>query len=464
MKKTFTTAVALLALAPAGAAAQDASFKPAGFAGTPALAGERVLWTLGPGLNVELWSGTAGASPVRVQTFAPEAPPGGRQYLSATLAASPSLAAVTAFAYRDIGPGAGRQPEYTEQYVGPPGGPLERVAWCPAEQNQVRSADVSGEAYVYRQCDEGEGHVEIRDFGAEPLSGSAAVGRGGYFARIAGRYVAWLDGVWQPETVSNTADLVVYDRVAGTEVYRVGREDIGRTLHSLDVQSDGKIAFSYETDARSEDRVVGGWASPAEPYVHRLPLPERGEYDVKIVDDRIAFQAGHSQGFTIQHADIGLSDLSGNTRLLARRTDAYVFNESFDYDGERVTWSEYGCERRRLVVRAVNEPGTAKGAPRNCPLRMLAKPRVTRGVAVFRFGCGGFLRPCSFMATLRAAGRKVGHIGRERAARNPVRVRLSRAGRRVLEQRGSLRVELTVRLMAPTGHEQVRRKTVRLRG
>ena len=173
--------------------------------------------------------------------------------------------------------------------------------------------DVSGDAYVYRQCDAELGHVEIRDPGAVPSSRS--VGSGGYGARISGRYVAWLGGAYS-YTFGNTVDVVVYDRFVGQEVYRLPRADIPGTIHGLDVQDDGKVAIAYENGTTDLNPVVVGWASPQEPRLHRLPLPPRGEYGLRIAGDQIAYQAGVARNFTIQRADVGIVDLAGRTRLV----------------------------------------------------------------------------------------------------------------------------------------------------
>jgi hypothetical protein len=448
------------------AAAPAATVNTERFPATPVFAGDAVLWTQGwPSDSVELWSAAPGAEPRRVQRIA--FPPTNAGYVTASLAASSAFALLTANVYA-VTTSPNIVPTSFRYLGGPPAGPLEQFLECGrSEFDRDRpAADVWGEAYVYRQCDGEGGHVEIRDGAAEPVSGPQSVGRGGVEARIAGRFVAWLDGIYT-DVPGSAYDLVVYDRVAAAELYRIPRsEQLGSVL-SLDVQEDGKVAFVLFR-GRTDRRVEAGWASPEEPRVHITPLPPRTRYGVRMAGDRIAYQAdlypGSDSG---QDAELGLVDLAGAVTVIARRTLApRGATESFDYDGERLLWRELGCKRWRLVVRGTADPGSSPGNARGCPLRLTARPTVRRGVATLRFACRPFPRSCTFDVLLRIAGSRTG-AGTARSRGNPVRVKLTRAARRRLARRGTL--ALRVRAWAYTVVErqavvwQERRGSIRLR-
>ena len=440
------------AVLPAGAqGVEPGVIEPRGVPGSPVFAGERLLWTESVGTNVDIWSGAPGRPVERVQRVPFE--PYGAGAVLPWLAASPSLALLSRFAYEQGRSNEGTVPAFTDHHVGPLSGPLESVAWCIGRNgpNAPRPADVWGEAYVYRECDQGFGHVELRDTAAEPMSPARALGQDGKAPRIAGRFVAW-----------RAYDIVVYDRVADAEVYRVPSL-LGPT-HALDLQEDGKVALAFEPDT-STGEVVVGWASPEEPYLHRLALPRRDMYDVRIADDRIAFQGGR-RGFnlSVSRADVGIANLDGAFRVVASNTDAFRYGQSFDFDGEQLVWREFGCEQRRLVVRDADAAGTAPGGATRCPLRLLRRPVVRRGVALLHMGCGAYKPPCGFRTDLRIVGHGGGRASDTvYGLRNPVRARLTARARRLLRRHGKLKVRATVRLLDAASREQIRRATIRLR-
>jgi len=457
----FTAVCALFATASAAIGglpdtARARTIATIGVAHSPALAGERLLWTESGARGVVLWTAAPGEVARRVQVFRPRS----TYAAGPALAASPSLTILSQFGFQDFGELEGTRPAYVDHYRGPPGEPLDRFVSCPGEEAAFRSVDVSGQAYAYRQCDDQGGHVEIRDEAAVPMSPPRSVGSEAFGVRIAGRYVAWLDGaLYTLRETDNDSDIVVYDRVADAEVYRLPPTEVPGRVHGLDVQDDGKIAIAFRTERNG----VGlGWASPDEPYLHLLPLPARRGYGVRMADDEIAFQTGASRDSFIQHAKVAITDLAGNVRVVARRTEAAEFLESFDYDGERFVWREFGCEERRLVVWDAGAPGMARGGGKQCPLRLLRRPRVRRAATVLRIGCGAFVTPCRFGVTLRARrdGTRVGHVIWRK---NPVKVPLNRRARRLIRERGSLRVEAEVRLFDAGHRRQTRHGAIRLR-
>jgi hypothetical protein len=433
---------------------------------TPVFAGDSVLWTERTrGGAVELWSDGPSGERALLQRLVPEEPD---TELLFKPAASGALVAGSLFAFQYLGPRAGTARTYSRIYAGERAGPMAPVVECQRGRYfEERAIDVWERAYVYWTCDEELGHVEIRDLGAEPLSPSRAVGVGGNFARIAGRFVAWLDGTYYSGIDENRTDIVVYDRVADAEVYRLTPSEVPGRVHSLDIQEDGKVAVSFvDPDRRAGTRgSVVGWASPQEPRLHEVPLPVEGEYMVRMAGDRVAFQGGHPQDFSIQNAYVGVADLGGGVRLAARATDtlAATTTESFDYDGRRLVWREFGCEERRLRIRSIDEPGIAPGGTRRCRLRFEKRPRIDKGTLVMDLGCGAFPPPCEFVVSARIA-----HSGRLAARarfprRNPVRMRLTRRARLELARRGRLRVDVRAVLLPARSLEQVRRAQTVLR-
>jgi hypothetical protein len=423
---------------------------------SPLLAGDLTLWMLAKrGPVLELWSARADSVPARVQRFALD-PTGSRGALSGDLAGSPSLTLLTTGAY-DTGP-EGLEPAFSEHWRGEPGTALEQFVRCEEHHGGIRSIDVSGQAYVYRQCDEGGGHVEVRDEATPPLSPPRSVGEFGYGARIAGRYVAWLGGHYRV-FVDEDPPIVVYDRVSNKEVYRISAAY--DSVENLDVQEDGKVAVAFNPDGRDKGNAVA-WASPAEPWLHRLPLAERDFYDVRMERDRIALQRSTGpSGDWVPDSEIGLATLTGEVRWLARRTYGLKLAESFDYDGERVLWRQLACDGWRLVVRDLDDPGIARGGAKLCGLGLRRAPAVRNRTTVFRFRCAPLEPPCRYDVSLRLAsdGRRVGTV---LDRRDPVRVRLTRPARRLLARRGAIRVRVTVDAFGAPGYEQLRRGVVRL--
>jgi hypothetical protein len=422
----------------------------------PKLAGERVLWTQYPGRGrVELWSATAGGGAQLARRFTPAA--GG---FRGELATSSRRTLFSTYHYQGEG-----SPVRAEWLLGVPGGKLTAFDTCPDQRATMRSTDVWEDAYVYRRCDAGRGHVEVRDLSGE--SPPRSVGLDGYAARIAGRFVAWLEpgGYYNYFCCSPQPDVVVYDRVADAEVYRLPGSGLPGLVRGLDVQEDGKAAISYVVRRRND--IAGealAWASPEEPHLHPVPVPNHHLNDPRIGNDLIAFQRGGNTFFDwVEHADVGIVDLNGDIRRVARRTDGWMLTESFDFDGERVAWRERGCERYRVVVRETSVEGVAPGTPAECPLRLLRPPKVGDGIVMLHLGCGPLDASCHWRVSLRTAGPRRMRIGRGRSeGRQPVLVLLSRAGERLLERKGSLRV--TVRAEIPWRWKpEVRRATIRLR-
>jgi hypothetical protein len=423
------------------------------FPDRPTLAGDRAVWIQHSrsGRYVELWSGAPATASRFVQRFGfghYDVPP--RGFVQPSLAASSSLA-LTSVVATETELGSFRAED--DRYLGPPNGPLEQIAHCDTVVDIPRSADVWAEAYAYRACDDQEGHVAIRDVAAAPMSPPRSVGSGGAGARIAGRYVAWLDGPYEdpdrstavyPEPDDRIWDVVVYDRVADAEVYRISRAELPGRAESLDVQEDGKVAIVYHRtgdDPYPADLVVG-WASPQDPRIHPLRLPVREGYTVRIGGDRIVFQGGdRTFGAVTQTADLGVASLDGGVRILARNTPATISisGESFDSDGERILWRQLTCRKWRLVLGALDAVPATPPATR-CRLRLERRPTVRGGTATLEVDCRPFTAFCRSDVGLRLARGDGRSIGSATNARNPVEIKLTKYARQLLRARGALGV------------------------
>jgi hypothetical protein len=455
MRKSTLAAVALVVLSANSAMA--AKITPSGFPSTPVLGGGGAVWTesLRSG-GYAVKAGSSTGPEVTVGTFRPERPLA--TVLFQWLAGSGSLTLTGSRAFSDDPVSGGLT--YTEQYAGPRLGPLERLTRCPGTRVGLRSFDVSGDAYAFRQCDDTGGHVEIRDLGSPPLGPSRSVGSGGFGTRIAGRYVAWLDGSYGEDVSFNSGDIVVYDRVAGTEVYRVPRGELTAPIRSLDVQDDGKIAVAFRPDVRTA-RVAVGWASPQEPQVHLLPLKPMIDYHVHIANNTIAFERGNDPHGVTQRAEVGISDLAGRTHIVARHTDDSTSEEGFDYDGHRLLWRQLGCEHAQLMIQATSTTQPPDNL-RPCPLRLLRPPTYRAGRATFAINCGPFQRPCLFEVSLRIGSAHGPRAGRE-TSRNPVRVKLSPAAQHTLKHHHAILVHVRVLIIDAAFRAQVRTANVTLR-
>lgn len=458
MRKVALSTVLLVgAIAPASASASERAIAVPFSAESPALAGERVMWTqLRAGGGLGVWAQTPGTMAKRVHAVAP--PPSG--FVVGRLAASPTRVILGTTAAPRTGVGA------HDVYLGLPGAALELLQHC--TEGPPYSVDVWEDAYVHRTCTDAEetGQVEITDLASPPLSPARTVGEWGFLSRIAGRYVTWIEGNWSPgASVVNADDIVVYDRVEDREVYRLTPAEVPGFVYSLAIQEDGKVAVSYHEGRSGLNSTLVGWASPEEPFIHPVPLPVRGEYMARMAKDLVAFHGGKSLDFTIQHAYVGVSDLAGNAHTIAKNTDAHPLQETFDFDGAQLVWRELGCQTARLVVRSVTAPGTAPGGATDCPLRLHRPAVVNEKTATLRFDCGAFPTPCEFSATLRLTGREKRLAGKtKRSTRNPVHINLTPTAVRRIKRHGSLAVNARVHLYARPNyrHEQIREGRLRL--
>ena len=161
----------------------------------------------------------------------------------------------------------------TAQYLtGPFGSALRSLGTC----DIIPGSDFGEVAPVlggvaYRQCD---GKLRI----VLPGEPDRIAGNDVHGVRSAGNFVAWIDGPYN-FAGAQPVGIVVYDVRAGQVAYRLPPAAVPSRLGSFTLQSDGKVAFSFDPNPADQSlRAAVAWASPSEPRVHQLQLPERRFY------------------------------------------------------------------------------------------------------------------------------------------------------------------------------------------
>lgn len=396
--------------------------------GGPRFAGESVVWAEPDARNggYRLVTGLADGSTRELTRV--EGP--GRGLGFGTFVAASSTQVLVDQAFQETAPLNPERPEDgTFRLVG---GNLEQVG----PGGRVRNLDVSGDAAIF-PADHLD--VTIRDFGPSPTPTRTVRAEGP--VSIAGRYAAWAQG----------ADIVVYDWRAGAEAYRIrGVVSPPNLVESVGVQEDGKVAFGYAVTVaeRASHRV--GWASPAEPFVHPLALPDDAPYHVRLVGDGVAYL--RRSNFEGARGELGVAGLSGGAQTLVRPVESA--GDQFDFDGTRLVWQTRTCDSPKVSVASLDELAARPRLGRlpRCALVIRNRPRVTRsGHVVFRFDCTGLAVGCFYQALRvrtarreRLGGRRI-RKGRSIAFRfgpgaTVARARLNRVGRRLARKRGPLRV------------------------
>lgn len=302
----------------------------------------------------------------------------------------------------------------------------------------VDSVDVSGSLAIYPAAV--QRNVFIRDFGATPTT--QEVGGVQAAPRVAGRYAAWAAG----------EEVVVHDILAGREVYRVAgvgpRGDSFDALDSLDVQSDGTIAFVVDRTQGPPGVDRLGWASIAEPFVHDLGVAGSGRFSVRLADEKVVYSRTRRVSFDrrldlgTNRTEIGVVPLSGGAKAVVRPA-----GPDFDFADGRVGWQRRAC---RGVQIGISDLASLLAAPRldrprRCRLQLSSPPRVRPGGLRIPFSCVGFEADCFVQAVSVRTGRAYtlnGHRVRKGTKLNArgtaprpaavLRVPLTQTGRRLL--------------------------------
>jgi hypothetical protein len=227
----------------------------------------------------------------------------------------------------------------------------EMVRWVPSLSGQVLAYTdrCAGRDVIYRDLAPGADHAR-HVVPAETVAVAAA-----------GRYLAWLD----PPN-SETARLVVYDRVAAGELYSVDVVPPSALPGQLDVQDDGKAVYV--------DRDGLEWASPSAPTAHRVASSGFFQ-NPRIADDLIAFAR---PDFGRGRSAVRVVDLDGK-RVTSASADglAAELTTGLDFDGKHVVFGSQPCQTAAIVVWDI--AGRAPHLPRErCPAARFASDRTTR--------------------------------------------------------------------------------------
>jgi hypothetical protein len=314
---------------------------------------------------------------------------------------------------------------------------------------------VSGQLVVYPRCTSNGSRREVvvRDYSTPTPVDEVIPDAQIHGLRIAGRYVAWLEG-GSPQVYSPSG-IVVYDRVLGMVVYRVPRAVMRGDVNELDLQDDGKVVFSV-----GALRGQVAWASPAQPSPHVLGLPYRQNYEVRIAGNRIGFEAGVQPSFGERiSADVGVTDLAGHWRRLGNFAEGSLGTDDFDFDGQRLAWWSFGCTRAFIHIVDANGPAAISRPRSGCRLRFTRKPSIADGGFRLHLDCFGFARDSCYARHLRLTFRGL----LVASGNSALRVALTRSGRRLLRRHHVLHVRASAILRDEAGRREARKGPLTLR-
>jgi hypothetical protein len=359
------TALALAAaiLTPSAAAARNVVIpvpiaQPGGFLQLvgPRLAGSSIVWAeqnSRGGIDVRRAGSTGTVRPVA------SLPRPGR-LVALVLEASPRRVGLSELA---CGPDCSREITADRVLEGPLAGPLAHVIGCSPDSIPCGNAM---NCVVPPAVDVWEHAVAIGSTCGTPSFVRDHSGGSGYTdttlpgvegARIAGRYL-----IWRESLPSGKSDLVVYDRTAGHEAYR-----IAAPFADVDIQEDGKVAFTIPEPGES-GRARIAWASLDEPVAHVVGTA-RGYPSLLIASDRIAVRDGPAAS----RQPLKVLTLSGQVQ--ARALDEAPIG-SFDFDGARLAWASQPCADAHVLAWDLSQP-RPPAAPRGaCPAAMVDQARL----------------------------------------------------------------------------------------
>jgi hypothetical protein len=225
-------------------------------------------------------------------------------------------------------------------------------------------ADAEGTVTAVAHCAADACGIRFEDVASGAVSGLCSYHLIGAVS-FAGTYLAFEE----LDLVARTRHVIVYDRSAGAEAFRVALSYGGpeQDLFDFDIQADGKLALLRRRPGRPHPSGRLEWYSPAEPSPHRLaqtPLlfPRGGGPPaVRIAGDRIAFDrwtgaARHDSG----RYELAVASLSGTvTTTIARfapgRRASSARVGDVDFDGSRVSWGS-----RRITFKRVRRGGRVR--------------------------------------------------------------------------------------------------------
>jgi hypothetical protein len=246
--------------------------------------------------------------------------------------------------------------------------------------------DVTDDAVAYVGCNESDANAlvvrSLSDPAVEPFTVPAPDRSGFDAVRIAGRYVA--------AEVATTKEVVVYDRVARRELFRIGDTPEDRGAFALG--DDGTVVM-MPANGGPCPHVLS--YTPAEPFAHPLPQracsPVLGLSDGRIVLDSL-------QGLTV-------SELGGWPQVVAAKSAV----DAWDLDARRVAYRDSTCTGAgdRLVISTFDElRGGGFRRPDTCPIRFARRRSVVErsgGVLAVRVACP---RGCVALLKVDPVGRR----------------------------------------------------------
>jgi hypothetical protein len=385
----------------------------------------------------------------RVHGRLPDAPArGGRFYQYTEFGASPRRFAFGFAQYR-----AGGDEDEPEKFAfrgGRPSETIDTLLDCRGDPG-VPQVAVSDDAVAMQPGGCAGMDIVVRDFtpGAAVPTRTVPVTQQASELRLAGRHVAYMVAPDETPATSPERQVVVYDWVAGSEVYRARASEAfpfesAGSQAAFDLQADGKVAvLAPPQTARPDpnracyDDFAVAWFSPAEPTPHVLPVAACRPY-VAIEGDRIAFARGTGS----VGSRIVVSDLAGSSVADVASFPQHRMSQAWDFDGARVGFSKQDCHSDRIFTEAIAPVAPASFEVPSCPVRIASDAgRIdAAGRVAVRYSCP---RGCRIESRVREPFGSRFEFRRVRPGRaTTMRFRVPRAVRARLERRGSLLIRV----------------------
>jgi hypothetical protein len=308
---------------------------------------------------------------------------------------------------------------------------------------QPEALDLDGDTVV--DCDQDGRHVDLFDARTGVRTDQIATAAQPVSARIAGRYVAWLE----PSAAFDAFTLVVFDRVARAERLRVATTTLGDgSFTAWDLGTDGTIVYVLSTGRRGGATAPGhmSWTSVVDPRPHAVPVGV------------VRWPMLRLEGRTITYTSVAGAAYELRTARLdgtASRTIAHGVTRDFDVRGGRVAFGVAGCEEDRLRVQALNAP-TYTPPRRACALVAPRRLTAQHDRVRVKIGCRGLPFTCDGELILRSPDRTGALLGHADLDAGTATIHLKAAARRALRHSPTLRARLSARVPAEYDEARVR--------
>jgi len=332
--------------------------------------------------------------------------------------------------------------------------PLEALVTCGPDLATVRRPiAVSEDAVAYapgacRAFEDGTTpEVVVRDLAPGAADPTLTIKLGAQESvqalALAGRYVAW----------ATVRTVVVYDRVARREVYRVGGQ-LSTPSPELGLQPDGTVATAAlvsSSPAGGDLSCVVRWASPTSPTWHVAATARSCGTTLALAGDRIAFLR-YGGRLLSSGAELVLVGLAGSERTVARFSAGHPLAGAIAFDGARVAWARVDCGSVTLQVEDVADPPAGAvtsrcGAPRVAPRSLRLRPDGSVALTLScAGGCNGQVILATAVPSRPSAGipfsRRVGfaRFALPRRGRTRIAIPLTAKGRRLVARARGARI------------------------